>query len=230
MTAVSVGTSRVVNYETFPELRWYQEMQQPGVKELPPGFARRSAILGQEFLMIAGDICVVKDWRESRTDVLHCSADADMIDTQQACIESRLQDLQEKATEPLLLCCIPAAFLCVFYLFAEVWASPWIPTHVLNRLLRMLQRYQDSSFWNENADLLLWLLSVGAVFATNTALSTGFADLWQGVHDRRLRPLCATREDAERSLREFIWSDTVYGPRWASSWSGLCRQEEGTSI
>ena len=219
--AMIAGTERVFSHETFPEMHWHRDSFQDCLYSAPPGFAKRADILGSEFLEIIEDICALQHLRECGSSYPYDGHEVEKVDNQQAWIESRLQRLREKTSDPLLLCCIPAAYLCAYSFFAEVWGASLIPSHLSSQLLRQLQASETWERWDEHADLLLWLLNIGAAFATDVSARLGFADLWHGSHRARLQTLSSSWDDVEGNLRAFIWSDVVCYPRCVAFWERL---------
>ena len=220
-TSMIAGTDRVLSHETFPEMHWHRDPYQGNLYAIPSGFATVADVLGQDFLEIIGDICALQRLRESGTNYPIDSLEVEKVDNQQAWIESRLEQLRRTALHPLLLCCIPAAYLCGYGFFAEVWSATLIPSNLSAQLLRELQDCESWEGWDEHAELLLWLLNIGAAFATDVPVRLGFAGLWHGSHRRRLEPISQSWYDVEKHLKRFIWSDIVYGPRCGAFWERL---------
>jgi hypothetical protein len=215
------GTQRVLSHETFPEMHWHRDPFQLNLYSIPPGFADRAEILGFDFLDIIADICGLQALREGNSKYPFDSFEVEKVDNQQAWIESRLQLLGEQATEPLLSCSIPAAYLCGYSFFAEVWSASVIPTHLSAKLLLTLQHYEAWEGWDAHADLLLWLLNVGAAFATEAQVRLGFAGLWHGNHRTRLQSFSGSWEEVRKILQRFIWSESIFESRCGSFWNRL---------
>lgn len=190
---------------------------------MPVGFGKRSEILGMEFLTIIGDICALQRIRESGTSYPFDREVVEQVSTQQAWVESRLQQLSRRTNHPLLLCCIPAAFLCAYSFFAEVWSAGLIPSHLSSQLLRQLQASENWDGWDEHADVLLWLLNIGNAFAIDDPIRHAFGNLWQGHHKDRLQPLASSWDIVEDHLRMFIWSDIFYDSQSGTFWERLQR-------
>jgi hypothetical protein len=218
---VIAGTQRILSHDVFPELHWHRDPFQHHLYEIPDGFASREDILGAEFLDIIADICALQRMRESGADYPANSLEVEKVDNQQAWIESRLQFLQTQTSEPLLLCCIPAAYLCGYSFFADVWAASLIPYSLSKHLLQALQDHESWADWDSHSDILLWLLNVGAAFAPDAEVRLGFAGLWYGSHRTRLRPLSGSWEEIEGYLRKFIYSEAIHWPRCAAFYERL---------
>lgn len=220
-TSMITGTQRVLSHETFPEMHWHRDPFQIHSYYIPPGFADRAEILGCEFLDIIADICGLQAMREGDTNYPYDALEVEKIDNQQAWIESRLQQLDQETADPLLSCSIPAAYLCGYGFFAEVWSASIIPSHLAAQLLLRLQQYEAWEGWDDHADLLLWLLNIGAAFATEHRVRLGFAGLWHGSHRARLVPLSSSWEEVREHLKRFIWSEQIYDPLCGSFWNRL---------
>ena len=188
---------------------------------IPPGFAERADVLGPEFLDIIADICGLQAMRECDSNYPYNSLDVEKVDNQQAWIESRLQQLSVRTCEPGLSCAIPAAYLCAYSFFAEVWSASLIPSTLSALLLRTLQQHETWLGWDDHADLLLWLLNIGAAFATDAPIRLGFAGLWHGSHRSRLESFSVSWEEVRAYLERFIWSGSLYEPRCGTFWDRL---------
>lgn len=220
-TSMITGTERVLSHETFPEMHWHRDPFQPSLYFVPPGFAERADVLGSEFLDIVADICSLQAMRECDSNYPYDSLEVEKVDNQQAWIESRLQQLGEQTRDPLLSCAIPAAYLCGYSFFAEVWSASVIPSSLAAQLLRKLQQHEAWQGWDEHADLLLWLLNIGAAFATERPIRLGLVGLWHGSHRARLQPFSVSWEEVRAHLRRFIWSESIYEPRCGTFWDRL---------
>lgn len=168
-----------------------------------------------------GDVCALQYTRECGTDYPVNPVEVEKVDNQQAWIESRLQMLEAQTTQPLLLCAIPAVYLCAYACFADVWASNLLPSRLSAKLLGLLQRYDARETWEDHADLLLWLLNIGIVFSTESNVRLGFISLWHGSQREHLEPLSACWNAVESHLKNFIYSDRVHGPKCKALWDRL---------
>ena len=133
------GTDRVFSHDMFPEIHWHRDPFQASLYSVPDGFQERRHILGEEFTDIIADIRALQHLRENGASYPLDSLDVEKIDNQQAWIESRLEQLRHIAAEPLLKCCIPAAYLCAYGCFTEIWSGHMIPSRVTALLLQELQ-------------------------------------------------------------------------------------------
>jgi len=159
------------------------------------------------------DILALQHLREGGLQYPVNSFEVVRVDNHQAWIESRLQQLQTRTREPLVLCSIPAAFLCAYGLFAEVWAATLIPSCLSTQLLRLLQTYERWDGWDSHSDLLLWLISTGEAFATDACVRAGFVKLRQGCYKTRLQQIGHSPDVIERHLRKFIFLKHIHGKR-----------------
>jgi hypothetical protein len=215
------GTQRVLSHETFPEMHWHRDPFQPSLYSVPSGFAERAEILGPEFLDIIADTCCLQAMRECDTNYPYNALEVEKVDNQQAWIESRLQQLSRTTSEPVLSCCIPATYLCAYSFFAEIWGASLIPSHLSTKLLQTLQQHETWPGWDEHADLLLWLLNIGAAFATEGPIRLGFAGLWHGSHRARLEEFSGSWNGVRTHLTRFIWSQSLYESRCGTFWDRL---------
>lgn len=215
------GTDRVFSHDMFPEIHWHRDPFQLNLYTIPEGFAERKHILGDEFIDIIGDIRALQHVRENGTNYPLDNLDVEKIDNQQAWIESRLEQLRHVAAEPLLRACIPAAYLCAYGCFTDIWTGHMIPARVTAYLLTELQATELWAGWDDHADLLLWLLHIGVAFAADRNLRLGIAGMLHGSQRARLQPLSESWEDTERTLKRFIWSDIVHRPRCEEFWNRL---------
>lgn len=220
-TSMIAGTERVFSHETFPEIHWLRDSSHANLYSVPDGFQKRRHILGGQLTEIIGDICALQHLREGRTSYTLDNQEIEKLDNQQAWIESRLEQLRHNVSEPLLLCCIPAAFLCAYGFFTEIWSSHLIPSRLTSYLLRELQASETWPGWNDHADLLLWLLNIGVAFAIDVSIRQGFVDMWHGSHCIRLPPHSQSWQETERCMKQFIWSDIMYRPSCERFWKRL---------
>lgn len=215
------GTRRVVSHELFPEMHWRRDPLQASLYIVPPGFAERAEILGLEFLDIIADICGLQALCQCDTNYSYNSLATEKIDNQQAWIESRLQQLSQQTTNPLVTCCIPAAYLCAYSFFAEVWCATVIPSCLCVHLLRALQQHETWDGWDDHATLLLWLLNVGVAFATKSSTQRGLAGLWHGSHRARLQAFSMSWDRVREQLDRFIWIPSFYETPCGAGYNGL---------
>ncbi|RAH51160.1 uncharacterized protein BO95DRAFT_492313 [Aspergillus brunneoviolaceus CBS 621.78] len=206
-SSLMVGSKRIVNHTTFAPLLWTRDAFVPDFYRLPPGLQSRSHILGEEFSTVLEDLhalqCIRDIPRSSHIDamgMLH-------INNHVASIQSRLKALS--GLNQLQECCRLAAYLCSMTLCCKIWCELVLPSHISKELLVSLRGLRDdidAAVWNDdpNADLLVWLLCIGAAFAPVGSTRFGYMGMlafhyphfsWPNLHER---------------MRQFIWSDDAF--------------------
>ena len=219
-SAVLTGSRRVLNHETFAELSWKRDPFRRSFFKVPAGFKALEPILGSEFLAIVEDINALQAIRNT-TDVDHGDAIAIMhLDNHQASIESRLFNLGEdpmRFVNPTLYCCLLASYICTYALFTEIWSASTIPLHLASYLLEKVQALQTDGHMVEYWDLFTWLICVGGTFSGSGREQEQFALLLDQHFRFELTP--PTIADTQNLLQRFIWSDKMFGNRWATFWT-----------
>jgi hypothetical protein len=144
------------------------------------------------------------------------------IDNQQAWIESRLYWCKKTASgeDELVDCCVLAAYLCTYVLYAEIWDSSMIPSHCSAQLLKILHVSMDrpADVWHGNHDLLLWILVIGAAFVPRGPTTNGYHRLLAGIFRGPREPLIGSWQQVETTLSQFIWSDKIFKERCRAFW------------
>ncbi|KAM5526269.1 hypothetical protein FOXYSP1_02313, partial [Fusarium oxysporum f. sp. phaseoli] len=173
-SSIMVGSKRIVDHTTFTELQWQRDLIAPDFFELPPGFQVRSHLFSQEFLDIVRDIhalqCIRNIYQRTGRPVSTVN-----INSHTASIQSRLQALPN--TCPISKACHLAAYMCSVMLCCKVWCALVIPSNVTAQLLREVEKIRDEPVWDEHADLLLWLICIGGVFAPDGPVRSGYTAL-----------------------------------------------------
>ncbi|KAH7180320.1 hypothetical protein DER46DRAFT_619850 [Fusarium sp. MPI-SDFR-AT-0072] len=173
-SSIMVGSQRIVDHTTFTELKWQRDSVAPDFFELPSGFQVRSQLFSQEFLDIVRDIhalqCIRNIYQRTGRPVSTVS-----INSHTASIQSRLQALPN--TCPISKACHLAAYMCSVMLCCKVWCALVIPSNVTAQLLREIEKVRYESVWDEHADLLLWLVCIGGVFAPDGPVRSGYTAL-----------------------------------------------------
>lgn len=128
-SSVMTGSKRIVNHETFTELRWRRDPFAPNDFVLQPGFQRVLQHLNPEFIEILEDIHSLQNVRDSTYFESEDSMSMAQVDNHQASIQSRLVSIP--STSGFLECCNIAAYLCSTMLRCKIWRAsvfPVIPT------------------------------------------------------------------------------------------------------
>lgn len=209
-----VGSERVFDHTTFPELRWVRDPFAPSMFTAHTGFTARGLVLSDEFKEIIKDLHALQRVR----DVYEISrADAVMIhqiDNRQASIESRLFECMARRGPSSLLqeCCILAAYLCTYNLYTEIWQGSVIPSHCSEKLLRKLRELADEASWVGYEALRIWFVMIGALFCP-PYVSIEYRVLLRTALERQSSPGTKSWTGVRCLLRNFIWSDRVFDSR-----------------
>ncbi|KAH7208256.1 hypothetical protein BKA60DRAFT_599336 [Fusarium oxysporum] len=173
-SSIMVGSKRIVDHTTFTELEWQRDSIAPDFFELPPGFQVRSHLFSQEFLDIVRDIhalqCIRNIYQRTGRPVSTVN-----INSHTASIQSRLQALPN--TCPISKACHLAAYMCSVMLCCKVWCALVIPSNVTAQLLKEIEKVRYEHIWDKHADLLLWLICIGGVFAPDGPVRSGYTAL-----------------------------------------------------
>jgi hypothetical protein len=140
------------------------------------------------------------------------------IDNHQASVESRLYWCL-RATEKengVLTSCVLTSYLCAFMLFTDVWANPFIPSHVASKLLYVLQGVKGDASWFGHEDILLWCTVVGGAFSQPGPTRTEYAIL---LHQLALP---WSWPEMEKLLRKFFWSTKLFSTAGKAFWDACC--------
>lgn len=220
-SSIMVGSKRIVDHTTFTELQWQRDLIAPDFFELPPGFKVRSHLFSQEFLDIVRDIhalqCIRNIYQRTGRPVSTVN-----INSHTASIQSRLQALPN--TCPISKACHLAAYMCSVMLCCKVWCALVIPvsppcslwkylltykSNITAQLLREVEKIRDEPVWDEHADLLLWLICIGGVFAPAGPVRSGYTALLRSTGFERPSQHCSS-SDTNEILNQFIWSDLAF--------------------
>ncbi|KAI5461940.1 hypothetical protein BGZ63DRAFT_413433 [Mariannaea sp. PMI_226] len=219
-SSVITGSRRVVSHTTFSELQWQRDPFPDKFFRLPPGFQVRSYLFTNEFINVLEDVYALQCIREragfSGGDVLSMA----YINNHQASIQSRLVGLGDVSL--VMECCYLAAYLCSSMLCCTVWCALVIPSHVSSQLLRKLQQASDDPIWDDNPDLLLWLLYIGGSFAPEGIVLSDYVTLLQLRQDL-LGDLHRSWPELLSTLKQFIWSDDAFMPQHRIGMPSLTR-------
>lgn len=96
--------------------------------------------------------------------------------------------------------------------------------HISTQLLRRLQLDLDDPSWDDNVELLRWVVLTGACFAFSTSVRAEYATL---LKERIPRRFSSTREnqflqplpDLSRSLGQFVWSEGAFSAYVGDFWA-----------
>lgn len=212
-------TFRVFSHVTFPELHWQRDLTQPSLYTIPSGFASRGDVLGPQFIGITGDICALQQQVGGEQESSLDTSQLERLDSQQAWIESRLEQMRHQRENPLLRCCVLAALLCAYGLFTDIWGGDILASRLSARLLDEIHAMDTWSGWQDHADLLLWLLNIGTTSTFDDTVRRAYERLCNERHRALLRPISRSWDELDTQLRKFIWSDEVHVASVGGFWS-----------
>jgi hypothetical protein len=141
------------------------------------------------------------------------------LDNHQAWIESRLYWCFQSADPDngMMMSCILTLSLCAYMMFTSVWASTFIPSHISNKLLRILQQVDNDASWIGHQDALLWCLMVGGTFSPPSTTRAEYVTLLR----RLALPRLNSWAEMEEFLEAFIWSPKLFCSMAKNFWDEL---------
>ncbi|KAF4426506.1 hypothetical protein F53441_14129 [Fusarium austroafricanum] len=170
-SAVMVGSKRIVDHTTFPELEWTRDSLASDFLQLSPGFEIRRGLFSHDFLEVLKDIhalqCIRNLYHQTGRVISTVS-----INRHTASIQSRLAALPK--TCPFSTSCHLAAYICSVMLCCKVWCALVIPSNVSAQLLFELQQARSDPIWDYHQDLLIWLICIGGAFAPARTVRSSF--------------------------------------------------------
>ncbi|KAF2093593.1 FMN-linked oxidoreductase [Rhizodiscina lignyota] len=207
-SSIMTGSDRIVNYTTFAELQWIRDPFSTTFFVLPPGFQKIIYLFSEDFIEVLKDIHALKCVQD--IPGYSCQNPIEMlrVDNQQASIGSRLVDLPKLSA--YMEACYLAAYLSACMLCCKVWRHSVMPSHVSVHLLHKLQESNNSLFWNDHPDLLIWMLHLGGSFSSKGEIRSQYKALIQINKASRFRNTYRSLEELIRILNQFIWSEKAY--------------------
>ncbi|KAL4874724.1 hypothetical protein BJY04DRAFT_233340 [Aspergillus karnatakaensis] len=208
-SSILSGAKRIFDHRTFAELSWTRDAFAPNSYRLPPGFQSRPHIISAEFGAILEDLHALQCIRNTfprtppRADAMRML----FINNQTASVQSRLAALSDLS--PLQECCRLAAYLCSVTLCCKVWCELVIPSHISSQLLDRLRQVHGEIMYEEDSDLLIWLLYIGGAFAPGGPIRSGYMDLLR-TSNARLNRRYYSWSEVHECVRRFIWSDNAF--------------------
>ncbi|KAL6898345.1 hypothetical protein GGI43DRAFT_423809 [Trichoderma evansii] len=206
-SSVMTGSNRIVDHTTFAELQWKRDPFASTYFVLAPGFQRKSHLFDETFLEVVKDIhalqCVQDLPRYS------CQNPVEMlrVDNQQASIGSRLVDLPKLSNT--MEACYLAAYLSACMLCCKVWRHSVMPES------------DSEPFWNDNPDLLIWMLYMGGSFSPRGNAHSEYKTLIQNNHNSRFIGMYHSLDDLVGILHDFIWSEKAYRMQVEEFWKEI---------
>lgn len=215
-TSVMTGSKRIVNHTTFAELRWRRDPFAPDAFVLPPGFQNASHLLTEDFTELLKDIHALQCVRDSVYFAPESVMSMAQIDNHQASIQSRLVDLPK--TSSFLDSCHLGAYICSTMLRCQIWRHSVVPSHLSLHLLHKLQKANTDLVWDENPNVLVWLLYIGGAFAPTGDIRSGYMALLRSNQDSRFKDRYGTWPEVLSVLAQFIWSENAFRSQVKAFW------------
>jgi hypothetical protein len=89
---------------------------------------------------------------------------------------------------------------------------------VSTKLLGVLQRAMDDPVWDDNCDLLLWLIYIGGAFSPTGVVRFEYGILLRQSYLHRFIGVRHTWPNLVRILKQYIWSEKAYEPQVRAFW------------
>ncbi|KAH8901222.1 hypothetical protein GQ53DRAFT_835105 [Thozetella sp. PMI_491] len=213
--ALMSGSERVVDHTTFAELGWRRDPFSHPLFEIPQGFQSVAHLFTDEFIELVEDINALQRILDS-PNFVDDSIALMHIDSHQASIESRLWSLPKST--PFQECCSYAAYLSANLLCCKVWRTSAIPSYLSSQILRTLRQTIDSSVWDENPRLLLWLLYMGGSVARDAVVRSEYVTLLESNLATRYKGLDLTWSKLLEVMELFFWLERGFGPTVRAFW------------
>lgn len=124
--SIMTGTSRIVDHNTFVEMRWARHPSFEDQYRLARGLEPLHDMLGPDFVAVLEDIHALQAFRDQWEPSSYPQpCELVLLNNEQASIQSRLVALT--GLRPMLECIRLAAYLCTTMLCCRVWCGPIIP-------------------------------------------------------------------------------------------------------
>lgn len=210
--AVVSRSNRFFDHRTFEELQCEQsQLTRPGCC-LPSGFLQAAFALNSELLVAMSEIDALSSLVQRSRLANEVILSATEVDNIQASIESRLYNLRTRpiASSSIVMSCSLAAHICCYLVSTEIWSSTFIPTQLSLQLSHVLPRTISEPVWEDNVDLILWIIFVGGAFAEDPKLKSKYVTM---VLTTALNGSWRSSwEDTKEILRTFIWLEVFEAP------------------
>lgn len=86
----------------------------------------------------------------------------------------------------------------------------YMKSYLSSQLLDQLQKTENDAIWDENSELLLWLLYIGGTFASAAFVRSRYVDLLRKNITTRFPVTCNSCSRTLEIMRKFIWSDIAF--------------------
>ncbi|KAL5088527.1 hypothetical protein Trisim1_006484 [Trichoderma cf. simile WF8] len=213
------GSDRIVDHNTFSELRWQRDSFTPSFYQLPSGFEMILQLLSEDFVEILEDLHALQCIRNYSSCDKGDPFVMAYINNHTASIQSRLVNL---ATSSFILkCCSTAAYICSIMLCCHPWCALVIPSYLSSQLLDQLQKVEKDFMGDEYSDLLLWLLYVGGTFASPGPVRSTYVKLLRSNIIMRFRGIDNSYSKIFEIMGKFIWSDFAFFSEASLLWEEI---------
>ncbi|KAL7931191.1 hypothetical protein V8C35DRAFT_310628 [Trichoderma chlorosporum] len=202
------GSDRIVDHTTFSELLWQRDPFTPNFYQLPSGFETISHLLSADFIEALEDLHALQCIRNYSSYTKGDPFVMVYINNHTASMQSRLVNLVTPSS--VLRCCSIASYICSVMLCCQTWCALVIPSHLSSQLLDQLQKTEKDAIWDENSDLLLWLLFIGGIFASPGPVRSRYIDLLRTNVTTRFSVIDGSFLRTIDVTRKFIWSDIAF--------------------
>ncbi|KAL6885759.1 hypothetical protein GGI43DRAFT_303172 [Trichoderma evansii] len=213
------GSDRIVDHNTFSELLWQRDPFTPSFYQLPSGFEKISHLLSENFIEILEDLHALQCIRNYSSYTKGDPFLMAHINNYTASIQSRLINLVMPS--PFLKCCYTAAYICSIMLCCHAWCALVIPSYLSSQLLDQLQKTENDVIWDENSELLLWLLYIGGTFASSGFVRSRYIDLLRTNITMRFPVTYNSCSRTLEIMRKFIWSDIAFYSEASILWEEI---------
>lgn len=89
-------------------------------------------------------------------------------------------------------------------------------------LLHSLQQSDEDLFWNNDPDLLIWMLHLGGSFSPKGTIRSAYKGLLQRNYEsRRFKQNYDSSADLITVMRQFIWSEKAYRSQFEEFWTEI---------
>ena len=85
-------------------------------------------------------------------------------------------------------------------------------------LLHNLQGLADDPTWNRHADLLVWLLTIGASFSSEENIRSEYVSLLHAQAAKGRNRAYVSWPEAQQVLKQYIWSDKAIADKMKEFW------------
>jgi hypothetical protein len=92
-----------------------------------------------------------------------------------------------------------------------------------SQLLAQLQKIETDPIWDENFDLLLWLLFIGGTFVSPGSLRSKYVGLLRRNIATKFPMISDARSRTLEIMRKFIWSDFAFASEASNLWEEIIR-------